>query len=135
MQQWLFFLSDNPALRLLQGSLLLFGTIAVFLVCFTTRDIILRTRSFFYQLFAILLVAVLPVFGFFLYLLIRPARTIKERDLEQMLKKIVTFTEETEILTDTVEDTADEEEKTSSHRSKKHALSPVLTEALADVND
>jgi len=37
----------------------------------------------------IILVAVLPVVGFFLYLLIRPARTIKERDLEEMLRSLV----------------------------------------------
>lgn len=65
------------------------GLFAIFLVFFTTRDVILRTHSFLYMLFSILLVALLPGVGFLLYLLIRPARTIKERELEKMLKDIL----------------------------------------------
>lgn len=133
MQQWLFFLSDNPALRILQGGLLLLGVVAVFLVCFTTRDIILRTRSFIYQLFSILLVALLPVFGFFLYLLIRPARTVKERELEDMVRKVLRFTEDTEVL---VEKGAEDDSDVGEHASAKASkLSEVLSEALTDVND
>lgn len=98
MQQLLYFLSDNPAVRITQLSLLALAVVAVFLICFTTRDILLRTRSFLYQAVSILLVALLPIVGFFLYLLIRPARTVKERETEQMLRQILQFTEETQLL-------------------------------------
>jgi hypothetical protein len=57
----------------------------VYFLFFTMRDIFLRTHSSLYQIACILLVALLPVVGFLLYFLIRPARTIKEREMEQML--------------------------------------------------
>jgi|GEM_PF-1486090 predicted phosphatase len=85
---FLVFLSEDPMLRILQGVLLLFGFFQIFLVFFATRDVLLRSRSFLLQCVAILLVAVLPVVGFLLYLLIRPARTLKERELEELLRSI-----------------------------------------------
>ena len=85
LEPWLLFLADDPLLRLLQGGLVLAGTTVIFLVFYTPRDILLRTHSFFYMLISILLVALLPVIGFFLYLLIRPARTVKERELEMLV--------------------------------------------------
>lgn len=88
-QPWLVFLAEDPALRILQGGMLLLGSLVIFLVFFTTRDILLRTHSFWYMLISIVLVACLPVIGFFVYLLIRPARTIKERELEEMLMEVL----------------------------------------------
>ena len=88
-QQWLVFFSDNPAIVALQAGVLFLGVLVIFLVFFTTRDILLRTRSLIYQLLCIVLVAVLPIVGFFLYLLIRPARTVKERAMEEMLEKVL----------------------------------------------
>ncbi len=71
-------------------SLLVGGvTIVVFLVLFATRDILLRTHSFLLQVFCILVVAVLPVLGFLLYLLIRPSRTLAERRLEHKMDLIL----------------------------------------------
>ena len=89
IEPWLLFVSEDPLLRLWQGSLLLIGVLAIFLVFYTTRDVILRTHSFLYMLFSILLVALLPGVGFLLYLLIRPQRTIKERELEKMVQDIL----------------------------------------------
>ena len=89
LEPWLLFLATDPLLRLLQGAMLLLGVILIFLVFFTARDILLRTHSFIYMCFCILLVAILPIGGFLLYLLIRPARTIKERELEAAVKKIL----------------------------------------------
>lgn len=89
MSWFLSLITDNPAIRMIQISLLGVAAVAIYLVFFTTRDILLRTRSFFYQLGCIFLVAILPIVGFFLYLLIRPARTLKEREIEKLLKKIV----------------------------------------------
>jgi hypothetical protein len=85
LEPWLLFLADDPTLRLLQGRMLLVGALVIFLVFFTTRDILLRTNSFLYMFVCILIVAALPVIGFLLYLLIRPARTLKERELYAML--------------------------------------------------
>ena len=82
-------LTDNPAIRAVQLSLLGLAVVAIYLIFFTTRDILLRTKFFFYQLTCILLVAFLPVVGFFLYLLIRPASTIRERETERMMRKIL----------------------------------------------
>jgi len=41
------------------------------------------------MLLCILIVAVLPGVGFLLYLLIRPPRTVKERELEQLLRSML----------------------------------------------
>ena len=88
--QWFFsLLTDNPAIRALQLTLLGAAVVAIYLVFYTTRDILLRSRSFVYQLASILLVAVLPELGFFVYLLIRPTSTVREREMEKMLKKIL----------------------------------------------
>ncbi|MCB9808375.1 hypothetical protein H6770_03920 [Candidatus Peribacteria bacterium] len=88
-EPWLIFLAEDPALRILQGAMLFLGVVVIFLVFFTTRDILLRTHSFWYMFISILLVAALPVAGFLLYLLIRPARTIKERELEFLLVELL----------------------------------------------
>lgn len=80
--------AEDPTLRMLQAGLILLGSLIVFLVLFTARDIILRTRSFLFQLFCIVLVAILPGIGFMIYLLIRPSRTLKERELFVMLQRI-----------------------------------------------
>ena len=89
MQLFLSLIADNPMIRMAQLSLLGGAVVAVYFVFFTTRDILLRTRSFLYQIGCILLVALLPILGFFLYLLVRPATTVREREVEKMLKKIV----------------------------------------------
>lgn len=81
--------NDNPVILSLQTAMVAAGVIAVYLLAHTVRDIILRTRSLPYQLACILLVTGLPVVGFFLYLLVRPARTVKERQVERMLKDVL----------------------------------------------
>jgi len=90
--------SDDPQLRLMQMLLAGFGSLFLFLLLFTLRDILLRTRSFAYQLFSIAIVALLPGLGFLLYLLLRPARTIREREMEAMVRSLtaVIYSEEAE---------------------------------------
>ena len=83
------FLLDNPGLRALQGVLIFIAIVTLFFLFFTLRDVLLRTRSFWVQFLCIVLVAVLPIFGFLIYLLVRPARTIKEREVEAMLLTLV----------------------------------------------
>ena len=94
-QPWPMFLAEDPALRLLQCGMLLVGVIVIFLVFFTTRDILLRTHSFWYMFFSIIIVAALPVVGFFLYLLIRPSRTNKDREMEELLTEILVEVQQT----------------------------------------
>jgi hypothetical protein len=89
LEPWFLFLAEDPFLRLLQILMLAAGVLVVFLVFYTTRDVLLRTDSFWYMLLCILLVAFLPVIGFFVYLLIRPARTIRERERDEMLRSIL----------------------------------------------
>lgn len=83
-----FFL-DNPGLRAAQSGLVILGIIVLFLLFFALRDILLRTRSFWYQFVCIVIVTLFPIVGFLVYLLIRPARTIKERELESMILTLV----------------------------------------------
>lgn len=71
--------------------------ILIFLLLFTLRDILLRTRSFWYQCFCVLLVGALPVVGFLLYLLIRPARTVKQRETDNLLRNIFMIDEDEEL--------------------------------------
>lgn len=84
----LTFLSADPALRLMQGLLLALAVLVVYLVFFTLRDVLLRSRNFAFQLFSILLVAFVPVVGFLLYMLIRPVQTLAERRRDRMLREL-----------------------------------------------
>lgn len=86
---FLLSLSADPVTMAVQLGIGALGVIAVYLLFFTVRDVLLRTRSLVYQLACIALVAVLPIGGFFLYLLVRPARTVKERHMERMLKEVL----------------------------------------------
>lgn len=89
LEPWLLILADDPVLRALQGVLLLLGIVVIFLVFYATRDILLRTRSFPAMLGSILLVAFLPFIGFFMYLLVRPARTIRQRETDERIINIL----------------------------------------------
>lgn len=82
------FFTDDPMLRLSQAGIALGVSLLLFLLFYTVRDILLRTRSFPYQFFCVAIVALLPLVGFLLYILVRPARTIKERDMEGMLRAL-----------------------------------------------
>jgi hypothetical protein len=89
MQWFLSIITDNPAIRAMQVGLLISAVVSVYLVFYVTRDILVRTRSFGYQIVCILLSALLPILGFFIYLLIRPASTVRQRDTERMLKELL----------------------------------------------
>lgn len=94
MTSFLTLLADDPTLRLIQGGLLLLGIFIIFLLFFALRDILLRTHSFLYQIVCILLVALLPGVGFLVYLLIRPARTLKQRETDSAVKKTAALLEQ-----------------------------------------
>ncbi len=86
--QWLVLLTDNPVLRLFQLALIVLAIIAVFLVFYVLRDVLLRSRSFVFQLSAVIVTALLPGVGFLLYLLVRPPVTLRERETEDLVRTI-----------------------------------------------
>jgi hypothetical protein len=88
LDPFLLFLSSDPFLRVLQFSLIIGGALLIFLVFFATRDILLRTHSFSLMALCILMVALLPGVGFLLYLLIRPATTIRQREQEALIRDL-----------------------------------------------
>ena len=120
MLQFLTILSDNPGLRMAQIGLIVLAVIAVYLVCFTTRDILTRTDSFVYQLLCVLITALLPILGFLIYLLVRPTHTIYERETFEAVKKILAFTENAEV----VHEDGDAEE---AHTEAEHKAPPAPT--------
>lgn len=69
------------------NQIMVFATafILLYFLFFAMRDIFLRTDSTVYQILCILLVAALPVVGFLLYFLIRPARTVRQRAIDDLL--------------------------------------------------
>lgn len=121
------FLSEDPNVAMTQAGLLAVVVVVLFLLFYTLRDIVLRTRSFTYQCFCILLVALLPVLGFLLYLLVRPARTIKEREMEDMMLRLIaeipTYEKELEVeeMPDAVEEGDDTADTGDGSRSKRHS--------------
>lgn len=54
------------------------------IIIWTTKDIISRTNNVVYQLISILLVVVLNIFGLFIYLGLRPAKTLIEKFFEDL---------------------------------------------------
>lgn len=102
------FLPTDPV-TWVQAGVIAIAIVLIYLLLFTLRDILLRTRSFWYQFFCVLLVGCLPVIGFFVYLLIRPARTVKERDLESMLQVLGILPDDEGFPDDGIEEEIDEE--------------------------
>ena len=82
-------LSADPSLRFLQLLLLASALLSIFFVLYTTRDVLLRSESFWFQFLSIILVACMPVVGFLFYLLIRPSRTLWQRELSRTLHKLI----------------------------------------------
>ena len=89
--------SGNPLVQTLQFALAACAALLVFLVFWTTRDILRRSRSLFIQLPCILLVAALPIVGFFLYLLIRPSKTLAEKEMAESVQKMLTIMQSWEV--------------------------------------
>ncbi len=79
------YFSTNPSVLLMQIATILVAAIVIFLVLFGAKDILSRTDSFLAQIFCVLLIALLPLIGFFLYLLLRPStRTIERKILREL---------------------------------------------------
>lgn len=82
------FFTANPAVRTAQVLVLGTALLLLFLLFYALKDVFLRVRSFWLQAFFVLLVALLPIGGFLLYILLRPARTLKEREAEMILMRL-----------------------------------------------
>lgn len=123
IQPFQSFLSDDPNVAMTQAGLLAVVVVVLFLLFYTLRDIVLRTRSFTYQCLCILLVALLPIVGFLLYILIRPARTVKEREIQEMLFRLTAdlphYTEDEE--EEEEDDDEDDHQKNKHGHSKRHS--------------
>lgn len=74
-------LAADPAAQLLQVTVLLIAPLLLFLLFWTLKDVMQRSRSFWVQSGSILLVTVIPFYGFLAYLLFRPTQTLKEKEL------------------------------------------------------
>ena len=72
----------------MQIGLVCTGIFVIFTVFYVTRDALLRSQSFLFMFFSILLAAFLPLGGFLLYLLIRPPRTLTEKELDRKVSEI-----------------------------------------------
>jgi TRAP-type C4-dicarboxylate transport system permease small subunit len=90
------FLSENPMLSLVQLALLCAAFAAVYLVFYATRDVLLRSESLAFQILCIVLTAALPIAGFFLYLLIRPAETLRQKKMRLTVEHIAHLQEKHE---------------------------------------
>lgn len=104
LQPVLNLLATDPVIRSMQIGVLSGGLVLVYLIFWVTKDSVNRSNSFLFILFSILLVACIPLFGFLAYLLIRPNKTLTEKqtlialsDLKkemESLKKQVSHTEQ-----------------------------------------
>lgn len=82
-------LAKDPTALALQFGVLALGSLLLFLLFWTLKDSLLRSQSLFFHVFALLLVTALPLFGFLVYLLIRPSRTLRERETERLLHMLL----------------------------------------------
>lgn len=82
-------LATDPAALMMQMGVLGGGAVLLFLLFWTLRDALLRSRSLVFQVFSLFLVTALPLFGFLAYLLIRPAQTLQEREQTRLLHAVL----------------------------------------------
>lgn len=110
LQPLLNLLATDPVIRSMQIGVLSGGIALVYIVFWVTKDSVNRSNSFLFILFSILLVACLPLFGFLAYLLLRPNRTLTEK---QTLISLSELTAEIEALKKQIKHTEHEVKKIS----------------------
>ncbi len=89
MDLFALLLSDSPLIRWIQVAIIVAVLLDVFLVFYVMRDVLLRTHSFAIQVMSVLLAGVFPIVGFLVYLLVRPSRTLKEKEMEDLLHRLL----------------------------------------------
>lgn len=92
------FFSSEAFQWVIFGVSIYLGVLWLSLVAWVARDIVSRSRSLLFQTLMILVNMALPVFGLFVYLLLRPPKTLMEKyydELEYNILKEATLSEET----------------------------------------
>ena len=70
-----------------------FFVIWIALVVWVIKDISIRTNNLFFQIIAVLTILLLSPFGIFIYLLIRPRRTLYDKYYEEIEENLDIFNE------------------------------------------
>lgn len=78
------FISSEYFRWIVYGVIVYLGILWLALVAWVARDVVQRSRSLFFQTLMILLNMVLPVFALFVYLLLRPPKTLMERYYDEV---------------------------------------------------
>ena len=84
----LLFLSADPVLRTIQIALILLASVVVFSIFYATRDMLRRSHSFWLIALVIIIVAVFPIVGFLLYLILRPTETLRQHEADHMIHEL-----------------------------------------------
>lgn len=71
------------------GILIYLGILWLALIAWVARDVIGRSRSLFFQTLMILLNMILPIFGLFVYLLLRPPKTLVEKYYDEVEMRLL----------------------------------------------
>jgi hypothetical protein len=95
------------------GVLIYLGILWLALVAWVARDVVSRSRSLIFQTLMILLNMLLPIFGLFVYLLLRSPKTLTEKYYDELEHHLLL-----EALAEE-KGTESKKKKTDSHKSKK----------------
>lgn len=75
----------------LKLAILYFFITWIVLIIWVIKDISIRTNNIFYQIFSVLIILSLTPFGIFIYLLIRPRRTLYDKYYEEIEENLDIF--------------------------------------------
>lgn len=77
----------------LKFAILYFFVTWIVLIIWVIKDISIRTNNIFYQIFSVLIILSLTPLGIFIYLLIRPRRTLYDKYYEEIEENLSIFNE------------------------------------------
>jgi glucan phosphoethanolaminetransferase (alkaline phosphatase superfamily) len=102
----------------LKLAILYFFITWIVLIIWVIKDISIRTNNIFYQIFSVLIILTLTPLGIFIYLLIRPRRTLYDRYYEEIEENL-------EIFNQIVEERKKEAEKKVDSKFQKTLIEKV----------
>jgi len=102
----------------LKLAILYFFITWIVLIIWVIKDISIRTNNIFYQIFSVLIILALTPLGIFIYLLIRPRRTLYDRYYEEIEENL-------EIFNQIVEERKKEAEKKVDNKFQKTLIEKV----------
>lgn len=102
----------------LKLAILYFFITWIVLIIWVIKDISIRTNNIFYQIFSVLIILSLTPFGIFIYLLIRPRRTLYDKYYEEIEENL-------EIFNQIVEERKKEAEKKVDSKFQKTLIEKV----------